>query len=88
MAKLSVPIHELAQSKLKALQGALSRKGQPATYQQIVSALVYGTTVPQASGMLIEFNQNSARAKDDAEEGRSEPVAGAEASLSRSADPR
>jgi len=55
-----------AQERLKALQLALQKDfGQKATAEEITSALVCGTTVPQLSGMLIAYNREAAQLTSD-----------------------
>jgi hypothetical protein len=64
MATPKVPntrYHPLAHEALIALQAALERDfGRKERLEDIVSALVYGVTAPQATGMLSVFHQHAA----------------------------
>lgn len=54
-------ISPAAQERLKQLQMALERDfGHKASAEDITSALICGTTVPQLSGMLIAYNREEA----------------------------
>ncbi len=66
MAKTSVRLHRLAVEPLQALQAdLLAEFGVKATYEEIVGALVTGTTPAQAIGMLMAFNRDVASMDDD-----------------------
>jgi hypothetical protein len=54
----------LAEEALKTLQTRLeSEEGHKASREEIVSALVFGATPPQAAGMLIAFTREAALAQ-------------------------
>lgn len=56
----STRLHPAAQARLKELQAALKRDfGVKASGDDITSALVFGTSVPQLAGMLIAFNKHA-----------------------------
>ena len=58
MATPNVRLHPRANDELARLQAALDAEGLPKTRREdIVSALVYGTTAPQAAGMLLAFTR-------------------------------
>lgn len=61
MPQTSVRLHPLAVDSVKQLQARLlADHGVKATYEEIVGALVVGTTPPQASGMLVAFHRQAA----------------------------
>jgi hypothetical protein len=54
----------LAEKALKRLQTQLeSEEGRSASQKEILSALVFGATPAQTSGMLIAFTRVAARAR-------------------------
>jgi hypothetical protein len=56
----------LAEDALKDLQVRLEREeGHKASQVEIVSALVFGATPPQAAGMLIAFTRAAAEQRAD-----------------------
>lgn len=58
----TVRLHPLVRSDLSALQlGLQADFGLAATLEVVVAALIRGTSVPQAAGMLMEFNRATAR---------------------------
>lgn len=65
----SIPLDPLAEDALKRLQSKLeSEEGHSASGRQIVSALIYGATPAQTTGMLIAFTRDRAaasRRRDD-----------------------
>jgi len=57
----SVRLHPLAEETLRRLKADLAAEfGLSATHEEIVAALLHGTTVPQLSGMLMEFTKHEA----------------------------
>lgn len=59
-------LHPLAKQALKELKQRLeSEEGRKATQEEIVSALVFGTSPAQAAGMLIAFTRVAARQSDE-----------------------
>lgn len=75
MARTSIRIHPAGLERLKALKAELAaQEGRAATYEEIASALVWGTSAAQASGMLIAFTRANASADaDGADEGVGAP---------------
>lgn len=54
-------VSPVAQERLRQLQTALEKDfGHKATTEDIASALICGTTIPQLSGMLIAYNREQA----------------------------
>jgi hypothetical protein len=57
----TVRIQPAAEEPLKRLKTALeSEEGHKATQEEIVAALVWGTTAAQAAGMLLAFTRETA----------------------------
>lgn len=68
----SIPLDPLAQERLKTLKQRMEKEmSRDASERTIVSAIVFGVTPAQASGMLDEFVRARADARasasDDAE---------------------
>lgn len=64
----SIRLDPLAQQAIRELKSALEREeGHRASQEEIVSALVFGATPPQAAGMLIAFTRASAQRRASAE---------------------
>jgi len=58
-------LHPLAERALKELKQRLeAEEGHKVTQEEIVSALVFGATPPQAAGMLIAFTRTAAKQVD------------------------
>jgi hypothetical protein len=61
MTKSSVKVDPLVIDSLRTLVLNVRREyGLKTTQEDVVSALVYGTSVPQAVGMLIAFQRHAA----------------------------
>jgi len=59
-------LHPLAERALKELKQCLeAEEGHKATQEEIVSALIFGTSPAQAAGMLIAFTRVAARQSDE-----------------------
>jgi hypothetical protein len=57
----TVRLHPVADEALKRLRTALeSEEGRKATQEEIVAALVWGTSAAQAAGMLTAFTRAAA----------------------------
>lgn len=68
MAPPNTKIDPAAKQRLSYLKARVQADfGVPATHQQIVSALVLGTSVPQLAGTLLGYHKDTAPAEDDEE---------------------
>jgi hypothetical protein len=64
MAQPNIRISPLAQDELKKLKTALkSGFGIKANNEDIASALIHGTSVPQLAGMLLAYNREQETAE-------------------------
>ena len=65
----SIRAHHHALGPLKQLQDAVEREfGLPSNQQEMVGALITGTTARQAFGMLLAYNQHTAELAAAADE--------------------
>jgi hypothetical protein len=68
MATPNTKIDPAAKQRLLHLKARVQRDfGVSATHQQIVSALVLGTSIPQLAGTLLGYHKDTASAVDDQE---------------------
>jgi hypothetical protein len=68
MAQANTRISGSAQERLGELKAALRAEfGLQASYGDIASALIHGTTVPQSAGMLIAYTKDTAEDEDQAD---------------------
>jgi hypothetical protein len=68
MATPNTKIDPIAKQRLPHLKARVQADfGVPATHQQIVSALVLGTSIPQLAGTLLGYHQDTAPVNDDQE---------------------
>ena len=66
MAESSTGINRLALDRLKTLPAELKREfGLSATQEEIASAVIYETTVPQIAGMLLAYVRYKASLADE-----------------------
>jgi hypothetical protein len=69
MASLNTKIDPVARSHLAALKARLLAEfGERASNEDIVSALVLGTTVPQLAGTLKGYHKHRGASKEDPDE--------------------
>jgi hypothetical protein len=68
MATPNTKIDPAAKQRLQHLKARVQGDfGVSATHQQIVSALVLGTSIPQLDGTLLGYHKDTAPADDDQE---------------------
>lgn len=68
MATPNTKIDAAAKQRLIHLKARVQADfGVSATHQQIVSALVLGTSIPQLAGTLLGYHKDTAPADDDQE---------------------